>query len=83
MDLQLTKMELIEMLLNTRKIAILKKVKAILEAEQDGLTEADYKIIDARRERHLKGESKSFSWEEAKKNILIKSSLSHTLQFPR
>jgi len=70
MDLQLTKMELIEMLLNTRKIAVLKKVKAILEAEQDGLTEADYKIIDARRERHLKGESKSFSWEEAKKNIL-------------
>lgn len=70
MDLQLTKMELIEMLLNTRKIAVLKKVKAILEAEQEGLTEADYKIIDARRERHLKGESKSFSWEEAKKNIL-------------
>lgn len=70
MDLQLTKMELIEMLLNTKKMAVLKKVKAILEAEQDGLTETDYKIIDERRERHLNGESKSFSWEEAKENIL-------------
>lgn len=70
MNLQLTKMELIEMLLNTRKVAVLKKVKAILEEEQYSLTEADYKIIDAQRERHLKDESKSYSWEEAKKNIL-------------
>lgn len=70
MNLQLTKMELIEMLLSTRKVAVLKKVKAILEEEQDRLTEADYKIIDIRRERHLSGESKSFSWEEAKQSIL-------------
>ena len=70
MNLQLTKMELIEMLLSTKKVAVLKKVKAILEEEQDRLTEADYKIIDARRERHLRGESKSFSWEEAKQSIL-------------
>lgn len=58
------------MLLSTRKVAVLKKVKAILEEEQDRLTKADYKIIDARREKHLRGESKSFSWEEAKQNIL-------------
>ena len=70
MNLQLTKMELIEMLLRTRKKAVLKKIKAILEEEQDHLTEADYKIIDTRRERHLKGESKSFSWEETKQDIL-------------
>lgn len=70
MNLQLTKMELIEMVLSTRKAAVLKKVKAILEEEQDHLTIADYKIIDARRERHLRGESNSFSWEEAKQNIL-------------
>lgn len=69
MNLQLTKMELIEMLLSTKKVTVLKKVKAILEEEQDRLTEADYKIIDSRREKHLTGESKSFTWEEAKKNI--------------
>lgn len=33
------------------------------------LTEEDYKIIDSRRERHLKGESKSYSWEEVKQRI--------------
>ena len=70
MNLELTKMELIEMILSTRKTSLLKKVKAILEEEQDRLTEANYKIIDARRERHLNGESKSFSWEEAKQSIL-------------
>lgn len=69
MNLQLTKMELIEMLLSTKKVTVLKKVKAILEEEQDRLTEDDYKIIDSRREKHLTGESKSFTWEEAKKNI--------------
>ncbi|WP_213294978.1 hypothetical protein [Flavobacterium psychroterrae] len=62
-------MELIEMLLSTKKVTVLKKVKAILEEEQDRLTEADYKIIDSRREKHLTGESKSFTWEEAKKII--------------
>ncbi len=58
------------MLLNTRKIAVLKKVKAVLEEDQDQLTAEDYKIIDDRRKRHLSGESKSFSWEEAKQSIL-------------
>jgi len=35
MNLQLIKMELIEMLLSTKKAAVLKKVKAILEEEQE------------------------------------------------
>lgn len=70
MNLQLTKMELIEMLLSTSKVSVLKKVKAILEEEQDHLTEADYKIIDARRELHLNEESPSYTWDEVKKNIL-------------
>lgn len=70
MNLQLTKMELIEMLLNTRKASVLQKVKEVLEEDQDQLTAEDYKIIDSRRERHLSGESKSFSWEDAKQSIL-------------
>lgn len=70
MNLQLTKMELIEMLLNTSKEAILEKVRAVLEEDQDQLTAEDYKIIDNRRSRHLNNESKSFSWKEAKESIL-------------
>ncbi len=70
MNLQLTKIELIEMLLNTQKATVLKKIKAILEEDQDRLTEADYEIIDARREKHLKGTSESFSWSQTKHNIL-------------
>ena len=69
MNLQATKMELIEMLIHTKKATVLKKIKAILEAEQTFLTEEDYKIIDARRELHLKGESESYSWKEARQKI--------------
>ncbi len=70
MNLELTKMELIEMLLSTKKAAVLKKIKAILEEDQDQLTEVDYKIIAARREKHLNGESRSFSWTEVKESLL-------------
>lgn len=69
MNLQATKMELIEMLISTRKAAVLKKIRTILEEEQDYLTEEDYKIIDARRENHVNGKSKSYSWKEAKQKI--------------
>lgn len=33
------------------------------------LTEEQWKVIDERWERHLTGESKSFTWEEVKENI--------------
>lgn len=69
MNLQATKMELIEMLINTRKATVLKKIKAILEDEQEHLTDDDYKIINARRENHLNGLSKSYSWQEARQKI--------------
>jgi hypothetical protein len=69
MNLQAVKMELIEMLISTRKATVLKKIKAILEEEQEHLTQEDYKIIDARRESHLNGESKSYSWQEARQKI--------------
>ena len=69
MNLQLTKIELIEMLLNTKKPAVLEKVKAILEEAQDHLTPEDYAIIDARRAKHQQGESKSYTWDEVKASI--------------
>ena len=57
------------MLLSTKKEAILKKIKAILEEEQEQLTKEDYKILDARRESHLSGKSKSYTWNEVRNNI--------------
>ncbi len=69
MDLQLEKIELIELLLNTKKVAVLKKLRAILEKDQEiNLTAEDYEIIDKRRASHLKNETKSFSWDEVKSN---------------
>ncbi len=69
MNQQLTKMELIEMLISTRKATVLTKIRAILEEDQESLTEEDYKIIDQRRINHLNGKSKSYSWQEARKKI--------------
>ncbi|MBC5835612.1 hypothetical protein G6N05_12725 [Flavobacterium sp. F372] len=72
MDLQLEKIELIELLLNTKKEAVLKKLRAILEKDQEiNLTTEDYDIIDKRRELHLKNETKSYSWEEVKSNARL------------
>jgi hypothetical protein len=72
MDLQLTKLELIEMLLNTKRETVLKKVRTLLEAEQDdfSLTEEQYKIIDKRRENYQNGEGNSLTWEQVKQNAL-------------
>ena len=72
MDLRITQLELIEMLLNTKKEAVLEKVRTLLEAEQDELllTEEQYKLIDKRREKYLKGNGKSLTWEEVKQNAL-------------
>jgi len=72
MDIQLTKLELIKMLLNTDEISVLAKIKALLETEQTGasLTEEEYRLIDKRRENYLNGKGKSLSWEHVKEKAL-------------
>ena len=72
MDLRITQLELIEMLLNTRKETVLDKVRTLLETEQNdfSLTEEQYKIIDKRRENYLNGNGKSLNWEQVKQNAL-------------
>ena len=72
MDLQLTKLEIIEMLLHTKEETVLDKVRMLLETEQDdfSLTEKQYKLIDKRRENYLNGEGKSLTWEEVEQNAL-------------
>ena len=59
MDMQLRKTELIEMLLSTREEAFVSKIKAILEEQQEQLTESDYKILDVRRANHIQGKVNS------------------------
>jgi putative addiction module component (TIGR02574 family) len=58
---------------NTADIRLLKLIKALAESyqkdeEELALSEEQYKMIDKRREAHLKGESKSFTWDEVKQN---------------
>ncbi|MEX0995654.1 MAG: addiction module protein [Flavobacteriaceae bacterium] len=59
--------------INTADIRLLKMIKALAESYQNdeqelSLSEEQYKMIDKRRESHLKGESKSFTWEQVKQN---------------
>ena len=60
--------------INTADIRPLKMIKALAESYQSDeqetfmLSEEQYKMIDKRREAHLKGESKSFTWEQVKQN---------------
>ncbi len=59
--------------INTADIRLLKIIKALAESYQNDeqelmLSEEQYRKIDQRREAHLKGESKSFTWEQVKHN---------------
>lgn len=58
---------------NTADIRLLKMIKALAESYQNDeqeltLTKEQYELIDKRKEAHLKGESKSFTWEQVKQN---------------
>jgi putative addiction module component (TIGR02574 family) len=59
--------------INTADIRLLKMMKALAESYQADeqeltLSKEQYQMIDKRREAHLKGESKSFTWDEVKQN---------------
>lgn len=60
--------------INKADIRLLKMIKALAESYQSDeqetftLSEEQYQIMDKRREAHLKGESKSFTWEQVKQN---------------
>jgi len=59
--------------INSADVRLLKMIKALVESyEQDEqevtLSKEQYKMMDKRREAHLKGESKSFTWDQVKEN---------------
>ena len=58
---------------DTADIRLLKMIKALAESYQKDeqeltLSEEQYRMIDKRRQAHLKGESKSLTWEQVKQN---------------
>lgn len=58
---------------DTADVRLLKMIKALAESYQKDeqeltLSEEQYQMIDKRREAHLKGESKSLTWEQVKQN---------------
>lgn len=72
MNVDATKLELIDMLLKIEEESVLLKLKDLFEnlsSPDYSLSEDDYSIIDQRREKHLSGESKSHSWKEVKKAV--------------
>ncbi len=65
--------EAVKEYINTADVRLLKMIKALAESYQNDeqeltLSEEQYKIIDKRREAHLKGKSQSFTWEQVKQN---------------
>ncbi|MCF6348895.1 MAG: hypothetical protein L3J20_11440 [Flavobacteriaceae bacterium] len=60
--------------INNADERLLKLVKALAESYQKDaledfiLSEEQYQMLDQRRQAHLKGESKSFTWKEVKQN---------------
>ncbi len=72
MNLQLEKMELIELIINTKKDSIIKKLRKVIEKDNNlNISPEEYKIIDDRRENHLNETSKSYSWLQVKENIQL------------
>ncbi len=59
--------------IRTADVRLLKMMKALAESYQNdqnelSLSEEQYQIIDKRREAHLNNTSKSYTWQEVKKN---------------
>ena len=65
MDLQSEKIHLAQLLLETQNPMIIEKIREVFES-QSVLSKAQLLELDLRRERHFDGNSKSFSWSEAK-----------------
>lgn len=74
------RLDKIQMLLKTADASMLEKIERMLERSKsasDGsvLTKAQKKELDSRREKHLKGDSPSFTWNEVKQELIDKYGL--------
>ena len=69
MSTKALKLELIERLLRTEDESLLKQVAQLFgssmdEVDEDGLTDEHYNIVKEREAEYLRGEGKSYTWEE-------------------
>lgn len=73
MDLQAEKLELIKLLLETRKVSIIKKMKALLkeQSENEGfeLLDSHKEELDKRLSRMKKGATKFYTWEQVEQKL--------------
>ena len=72
MDLQAEKIELVKLLLETKKESLIKKIKMIFKEEQDlsyELPESHKEELDRRLKRLEKGETKFYTWEQVEQKL--------------
>ncbi|MBC9795443.1 hypothetical protein [Sinomicrobium weinanense] len=74
MDVQLLKLELIDLLLHTKNKSVLKKIKDIFQENQE-IPDTLYDELDKDRIRHLNEETPSYEWEEVKARLQQKYGL--------
>lgn len=70
MSTESLKLQLIERLLRTTDEGLLQKVADLFRSEKsedaDGLTDEHYNIVKEREAAYMRGEGKSYTWDEAK-----------------
>jgi hypothetical protein len=67
MDKKSLKLDLVQRLLLTESDEVLGEVKKLLQAEEAvEFNKAQKKELDARKQRHLDGKSRSYTWDEVK-----------------
>ncbi|RLD23831.1 MAG: addiction module protein [Bacteroidetes bacterium] len=79
MNLQAEKIALIKLLIETEEVSLIQKIKDLFKKENKeidyDLTKSQKIELDKRLKKHLSGESKSYSWEETKQEIIDKHGL--------
>ena len=68
------KLDLIEKILQVNEDRVLYEVKSVLEQSEGGSMISDELLeeLERRRKSYLSGDSKTFTWEEVKKELLSK-----------
>lgn len=67
MDKRSLKLDLVQKLLLTENDEVLSEVKKLLERKSKfKLDDSQKKELDASKERHLSGKSRSYTWDEVK-----------------
>ena len=72
MDLQAEKIELVKLLLETKKESLIKKIKTLLTEDQESsyeLPESHKSELDRRLKRLEEGKTKFYTWEQVEDKL--------------